>query len=96
DAEAVARGRALFRRARCTRCHAGRDLTNGQTRDVGTGGALSVPSLIGVADRLPVMHDGCADTLRRRFDPDCGGDEHGPTDLTEAQIDDLVAYLASL
>ena len=44
------------------------------------------------------MHDGCAATLRDRFNPACGGgDRHGVTSqLSSAQIDDLVAYLQTL
>jgi hypothetical protein len=44
------------------------------------------------------LHDGCAATLRGRFDPACGGgDLHGKTSqLNEAQIGDLLAYLESL
>ncbi len=96
DAAAIERGRALFAgQALCGRCHSGPTLTNGQSRDVGTGGAFQVPSLVGVADRLPVMHDGCATTLERRFDPSCGGAEHGPA-LSDAQRADLIAYWESL
>jgi cytochrome c peroxidase len=48
--------------------------------------------------RAPYMHDGCATTLKDRFDPNCGGgDKHGVTShLTPAEIDDLVAYLETL
>jgi len=43
------------------------------------------------------MHDGCAATLRDRFGACGGGELHGHTSqLTPAQIDDLVAYLESL
>jgi hypothetical protein len=35
--------------------------------------------------------------LRDRFDPACGGETHGKTaQLSDAQIDDLVAYLEAL
>jgi hypothetical protein len=63
--------------------------------DVGTGGAFQAPSLVGVGARLPLMHDGCADTLRERFDPACGGDAHGPA-LSDEEVDALVAYLETL
>jgi hypothetical protein len=43
------------------------------------------------------MHDGCAATLHERFNPACGGNNHGATSqLTAGQIDDLVAYLNTL
>jgi mono/diheme cytochrome c family protein len=95
---AVVRGDALFQgEAECSTCHSGARLTNNTTVDVGTGEALQVPSLVGVGYRAPLIHDGCAATLRDRFDPTCGGDRHGKTaQLSDAEIDDLVAYLESL
>jgi mono/diheme cytochrome c family protein len=96
DEAAIARGRALFEgSAGCADCHAGPLLSNGESRDVGTGGSFQVPSLIGAADRLPLMHTGCATTMAARFDPACGGDRHGPALDAEATAD-LVAYLESL
>lgn len=98
---AVARGKATFERAdvACATCHSGKLFTNNESRDVGTGGKLQVPSLRGVRDRAPYMHDGCAPTLRDRFDGNgkCGGTDHGDvSDLSEAEIDDLVTYMMSL
>lgn len=101
DATSVARGNALFKDVSvgCATCHSGALLTNNATLDVGTGRALQVPSLRGVAFRSPFMHDGCATTLRDRFtSATCGGgDKHGSTSsLSTSQIDDLVSYLESL
>ncbi len=101
DAAAVARGRALYEdpSVGCTSCHSGPRLSNNTTVNVGTGLALQVPSLLGIGDRAPYMHNGCAPTLRDRFtDSACGGgDMHGHTSqLSSAQIDDLVAYLNTL
>lgn len=99
DHEAVARGEALFNDAQvgCADCHSGPMLTNNRNEDVGKGKALQTPSLIGVASRAPFMHDGCAATLRDRFDPSCGGTKHGNVaGLSDAQLDDLVTYLESL
>jgi hypothetical protein len=98
SADAIARGRAVFEgEAQCASCHAGPLGANGASADVGTGGAFQVPSLAGVADRLPVMHSGCATTLAQRFDPACGGDRHGAIDgLAPDRRADLLAYLESL
>jgi mono/diheme cytochrome c family protein len=100
DVAAVARGQALFQgTAGCASCHSGAQLTNNLTLDVGTGGAFQVPSLIGVSDRLPLMHDGCAPTIRARLtDASCGGGaSHGNTTaLASGDIDDLIAYLNTL
>lgn len=100
DTAQAARGEALFRSVEvgCVGCHAGPKYTNNATVDVGTRGAFQVPSLSGLAARAPYMHDGCAATLRQRFsDVDCGGgDRHGRTSqLTDAEVDDLVAWLST-
>lgn len=99
DVAAAARGKTLFADAKvgCASCHAGTRLTSDKNKDVGRGVALQVPSLLGIVGRAPYMHDGCAATLRDRFDPTCGGDKHGDiAGLSTAQIDDLVAYLETL
>ncbi|MDO9021588.1 MAG: cytochrome-c peroxidase [Deltaproteobacteria bacterium] len=99
DAAAVGRGHALFEdpTVGCGTCHGGRRFTNNATVNVGTGGAFQVPALVGVAWRTPLMHNGCAATLRDRFGPCGGGESHGHTQhLAPAQIDDLVAYLETL
>jgi mono/diheme cytochrome c family protein len=100
DQAAVDRGRELFHSAavNCASCHAGPLYTNNTTVDVGTGGALQVPSLRGVRWRPPFMHDGCARTLEDRFSQKCGGgDRHGITSrLGPDQIADLIAFMESL
>jgi cytochrome c peroxidase len=81
----------------CMNCHNGAKLTDNFTVDVGTGGKFQVPSLLGVGQRVPLMHDGCAQTLRARFDAPCGGTAHGNTSqLREDQLSDLIAYLESI
>ncbi|HEY6878319.1 MAG TPA: cytochrome-c peroxidase, partial [Polyangiales bacterium] len=72
--------------------------TNNKSFNVGTGGMFQVPTLNGLALHPPFMHDGCAATLRERFDPACGGaDRHGHTShLTEEELADLVSYLETL
>lgn len=101
--DAAARGKALFRSKEvgCATCHSGKAFTDNNNYYVGTtddGVELQVPSLVGIAARPPFMHDGCAVTLRNRFDPKCGGgDEHGHTSqLSDGDLGDLVAYLQTL
>lgn len=95
----ISRGEELFNgAAACSTCHVGVTLTNNTTVDVGTGGTFQVPSLRGVAERGPWMHDGCATTLKDRFtNPACGGAAHGNlATLTDADFDALTAYLQTL
>lgn len=99
DDPAALRGKALFNSSEvgCATCHTGPKFTNSTSFDVGTGGKFQVPSLLGVARRLPLMHTGCAQTLRERFDPSCGGTAHGNTaQLDEGQLSDLVSFLESI
>jgi mono/diheme cytochrome c family protein len=95
----VERGRALFQDATvgCASCHSGALFTDNAAHEVGTGGVFIAPSLLGVGSRAPLMHDGCASTLRGRFTPCGGGDRHGKTSqLSSEEVDDLVAFLRSL
>jgi len=100
DVAAVERGQALFEsvETQCTTCHRGEILSTKQMLNVGTGMVVKVPSLLGIGARAPFMHDGCAKTLADRFTAPCGGgDLHGHTSqLTPAQVADLVAYLETL
>lgn len=99
DPDAAARGKAIFESSdtACLGCHVGALMSTKQIVDVGTGGAFKVPSLVGVGARAPFMHDGCAATLLDRFTTCGGGDLHGKTSqLTPAQLSDLVAYLETL
>jgi hypothetical protein len=98
DADAVLRGKLLFEteEVACSTCHAGETLTNNKSYDVGTGSALQVPSLRGLAWRAPFLHDGCAATIEDRFGS-CGGNLHGDVSgLSDAERSDLVAYLNAL
>jgi hypothetical protein len=97
DPAALARGQALFAgKGSCSTCHSGPSYTNNATMDVGTGAPFQVPPLIGVGARSPFLHAGCAATLTDRFTT-CATAAHGTTsNLTTAEIGDLVAFLNSL
>jgi hypothetical protein len=99
DLEAAARGRELFMDPEhgCYTCHAGERFMNRVSFDVGRGSPMQVPPLAGVIYRAPFMHDGCAPALADRFDPGCGGFEHGGGHLLYPyEREALVAYLSSL
>lgn len=99
DPAAAQRGKALFESEAvgCATCHNGAVLTNNLVFNVGTAGNFKVPSLLGIGARAPFMHDGCAPTLADRFGTCGGGNLHGvTTQLTSAQVADMVAYLETL
>jgi cytochrome c peroxidase len=91
------RGRDVFVQLRCDACHSGARLTDNLNHDVGTGAEFQTPPLVGLRYSAPYMRDGCAATLLDRFDPACGGPQHGDTSLLDEQeLSDLVRYLEAL
>jgi YVTN family beta-propeller protein len=102
---AAVRGEELYRSARaaCNTCHGGPELTDGKVHLVGLEERGDVykgynpPSLRGLYDKDPYLHDGRAKTLR-----DALTDGHAPdvvtgqAGLSDAELDDLIAYLKSL
>lgn len=100
DVAAIERGKAIFENGDvgCVACHSGPLLTNNQRANVGTGGNFKTPSLLGLADRAPFLHTGCAKTLMDRFGQcNAAPGVHGDTSrLSTEQLSDLVQYLESL
>jgi cytochrome c peroxidase len=102
--EATRRGRALFEgKAKCARCHHGENYTSESNYDVKLEPDGSPylrwnpPSLRGLFDRGPFLHDGRARTLEEVLDPEHHGPEKlGGQALTPAELQDLVAFLKSL
>jgi hypothetical protein len=103
DDSAALRGRRLFESLEvgCASCHRGASFTDNNSYDVGTGEPgqkFQVPSLLGISTRSSLIHDGCASTLRERFELECaGGDKHGKVSgLEPVELDDLISYLQTL
>lgn len=101
DTAAVARGQALFEsnELACDACHAGDKLTDGEQYDLGKTryGATDTPSLVGLAHSSPYYHDGSAPDLRTLLTD--RGNIHDMADvdhLSDADVDDLTAYLRTL
>jgi YVTN family beta-propeller protein len=103
---AARRGQDVFRSAKaaCSTCHGGPELTDGKIHIAGLEESddayrgYNPPSLRGVYDKDPYLHDGRAKTLREALtgphDPDSVAGGSG--ELTDQELDDLVAYLKSL
>jgi DNA-binding beta-propeller fold protein YncE len=101
--EAVRRGEALFEgKARCARCHQPPEYTSEHNYDVklepdGSPYKLwNPPSLRGVWDRGPYLHDGRAKTLDEVLEKHHAPEKLGGAALTPAERQDLIAFLQSL
>ncbi len=103
----AARGQAIFYRAEvgCAACHVPPLFTDLRVHDIGTGNGpgellgpgFDTPSLRGVWHAAPYLHDGRAPTLRDVVVTHNPTDRHGQTAyLSEAEVQDLVAFLLSL
>jgi YVTN family beta-propeller protein len=100
---AVRRGAALFAgKARCTHCHQGNEYTAGRNYDVKLepdGSPYSLwnpPTLRGLWDRGPYLHDGRAGTLDELLHGPHAPEKLGGQPLSPAERTDLVAFLRSL
>jgi cytochrome c peroxidase len=98
--DAVKRGFALFTSdGGCNTCHVVPSLDKPNVEDVGTGGRFKVPSLRAVASTAPYFHDGRTASLRDavkfmwEFYAKKMNTGRVPTD---AELDDLVAYVSAL
>lgn len=105
-------GKALFNSLSCFQCHGGHDFTDsalGALHNVGTIKATSgqrmgqtltgidTPTLRGIWDTAPYLHDGSAATLKDVITTANPDGLHGVTStLTEAEINQLTAYLRQI
>ncbi len=99
------RGQAVYRSAKaaCSTCHGGLELTDGKVHIVGLEEpddaykGYNPPSLRGVYDKDPYLHDGRAKSLREVLtgphEPDAVAHRG---ELSEQELDDLIAYLKTL
>ena len=105
-------GKALFEKLGCDFCHGGTEFTDsarGALHDVGTitamsggraGGplfGLDTPTLLGVWETPPYLHDGSAPTLRDVLTTKNPSELHGSVSaLSSQQVDQLVAFLLQI
>lgn len=97
-----AMGRAVFGAAGCGGCHGGLPFTDSESlakHDIGTltpasgagaAAGFDVPTLRGLWETGPYLHDGSAMTLRDAIEA------HGPVGLSETDMDSLVYYLLQI
>ncbi|MDA2929648.1 beta-propeller fold lactonase family protein [Acidobacteria bacterium AH-259-O06] len=105
--ETAERGQALFlsQETACASCHIPPLYTDLQKHDVGTatspleakGSAFDTPSLRGIYQTAPYLHDGTAEILLDVLTAHNPEDRHGVTShLTTDQLQDLVQFLLAL
>jgi YVTN family beta-propeller protein len=101
---AAVRGEQVFKskQAGCNSCHSGPEFTDGKIHVVGLEEpddayrGYNPPSLRGLYDRDPYLHDGRSKTLRDALSGPHSPESLGGGELTSHQLDDLIAYLRSL
>ena len=103
---AAKRGQEIFRssRAGCASCHKGPELTDGKVHVAGLEEpddafeGYNPPSLRGLYDKDPYLHDGRSKTLREALAGPHRPDAvvSGSGELSDQEMDDLIAYLKSL
>ena len=101
--EAARRGQALFQgKAKCARCHKGELHTSERNYDVkleSDGSPYKLwnpPSLAGLFDRGPYLHDGRARTLEELLEKHHSAEKLGGEALTPRERADLIEFLQSL
>lgn len=102
-AASAQRGRLVFGKANCARCHSGDLFTNNKSYDAGTGlhrekgKKFDTPTLVEVWRTAPYLHDGRAETLMEVLTTFNADDKHGKTsELSEQELTDLENYLLGL
>jgi YVTN family beta-propeller protein len=103
---AAKRGQDVFRSAKaaCSTCHNGPEFTDGKLHNAGLEEpddaykGYNPPSLRGVYDKDPYLHDGRSKTLREALTGPHSPDTvaGGSGELSDRELDDLIAYLKSL
>ena len=96
--EAVVRGQALYNSVDvgCADCHPAPLYTDNDNHDIYGLSGVNTPSLVGIAASAPYLHNGSAATLRDVLESAATGAMGSTAGLTEADLDDLEAFLLSI
>jgi cytochrome c peroxidase len=97
------RGAAVFEEAGCGGCHGPPSFTSPDIEDAGVADEydgrrrFNPPALRGVRDGFRFLHDARAASLREVFDKHDALGRHGrASEISPAELDDLIAYLKTL
>ncbi|MGV3605591.1 MAG: cytochrome c peroxidase [Planctomycetaceae bacterium] len=98
DTAAIARGKEVFTKQNCAKCHAGDSFTTPEKYDVGLVDSagnrkFNPPSLRGLSHRSPYFHDNSAGQLKDVF---LSAGHPGNSTYSEEEVRDLIHYLESL
>ena len=100
--KAAKRGKKIFKKAGCAKCHAGPMYTDMNKYNVEIGKGLDknrqfdTPTLIEVWRTAPYLYDGRAATMKEVLTKHNSGDKHGVTsNLTGNEIGDLAEFVLS-
>jgi len=100
--KAAKRGKKIFKKAGCAKCHPSPLYTDMNKYNVETGKgmeknlAFDTPTLVEVWQTAPYLHDGRAVTMKEVLTKYNSGDKHGVTsNLTESEIGDLAEFVLS-
>jgi DNA-binding beta-propeller fold protein YncE len=98
DAEAVARGKAIFERpdVACSTCHNGPRYTNNEFYTMLGMSRVKTRPLVGIAATAPYFHDGSAATLMDVLLRARDGSMGNTSALSDPELHDLEQYLRSL
>jgi len=101
--EDAQRGKEVFEKAGCSKCHPAPLYTDKKQYNVGTGKGrekdmeFDTPTLVEVWRSGPYLYDGRASTIQEVLTKYNVNDEHGKTsDLTDKEIEQLSEYVLSL
>ncbi len=98
DASAISRGEVLFNREdlACGSCHPAPLFTDNLSHDLYGLAGVNTPTLLGIGATAPYLHDGSAPSLMAVLETSRSGRMGDASGLTDAEMEDLEAYLRSL
>ncbi len=98
DDAAIERGAEIFARDEvgCADCHNGVVYTDNESYEMYGLEAVQTRSLVGIAASAPYLHDGSAPTIRGLLERVKDGSMGDTSSLTDAEMDDLEAFVSSL
>ena len=105
DTESYQNGKTIFEnpKTKCIMCHAGPNYTDNENHIIdlispgGLGQSINTPSLLGLRNSAPYLHNGSAETLKDVLLLSQQSEKHGNvSDLSTPDIEDLILFLQNI